>query len=181
MSEAPELPEAKDPFEKLVAVSIAIMAVFLAIISMHGDNAKAESLRETNEKSNQWARYQAKSIKKNITQLELKLAKSLGAIELQLAKNADANELKIAQQTIRDEIKRYEHDEEEIKVKAETHASDADRLSKVNDRCDYGALGLQIGIVIASVAILSHFKPLWLMGLGLGAVGTVVGATAFFM
>ncbi len=44
MSEDVEVPEAKDPFEKRIAISIAIIAVLLSYISMKGDNAKTDAI-----------------------------------------------------------------------------------------------------------------------------------------
>ena len=56
MPEAPEIPEASDPFEKRAAATIAILAVALAVIGSKGDNAK------TDVAANRWAHYQSKSI-----------------------------------------------------------------------------------------------------------------------
>ncbi len=44
MAEAPEIPEAKDPFEKRVAVTIAVLAVVLAVVGNKGDNAKTDAI-----------------------------------------------------------------------------------------------------------------------------------------
>lgn len=44
MPEAPEIPEAKDPFEKQVAISIAALAVALSVIGNKGDNAKTDAI-----------------------------------------------------------------------------------------------------------------------------------------
>jgi len=52
MPDAPEIPEAKDPFEKRVAVTIAILAVALAFIGNKGDNARTDAIIKTNEASN---------------------------------------------------------------------------------------------------------------------------------
>lgn len=60
MAEAPEIPEANDPFEKQVAVTIACLAVVLAFIGNKGDNAKTDAIIKTNEASNQWGYFQAK-------------------------------------------------------------------------------------------------------------------------
>src|SRR5437867_3577650 len=63
MPDAPEIPEAKDPFEKRVALTIAIIAICLSFIGNLGDNAKTDAIIKTNEASNQWGYFQAKSIK----------------------------------------------------------------------------------------------------------------------
>src|SRR3954470_5354684 len=77
MDDAPEIPEARDPFEKQVAVSIAGLAVFLAVVENKGDNAKTDAIIQTNEASNQWARFQSKSIKATLARTEMDLLSNL--------------------------------------------------------------------------------------------------------
>ena len=63
MPDAPEIPEAKDPFDKRVALTIAILAICLSFIANLGDNAKTSSILKTSEASDQWNYFQAKSTK----------------------------------------------------------------------------------------------------------------------
>ena len=73
MAEAPEIPEANDPFEKRAAVTIAILAVVLAVVGNKGDNAKTDAIIKTNEATNQWSYFQAKGIKGSIASAEQEL------------------------------------------------------------------------------------------------------------
>jgi hypothetical protein len=52
MSETPEIPEANDPFSKQVAITIALLAVVLALIENKGDNAKTDAIIKTSEAAN---------------------------------------------------------------------------------------------------------------------------------
>lgn len=167
MAEAPEIPEAKDPFEKMVAISIAVIAVLLSYISMRGDNAKTDAVIETSKAANTWARYQAKSLKQNIKQLEIDM------IDLNAAAAPGAAE---KSKKLADEVARYEKEMEKLFSEGKEHEGEAEKGSKMNDRCDLSGLFLQIGIVIASVAILSGQRLLWYASLGLA----VVGAAKFF-
>ena len=63
MPDAPEIPEAKDPFDKRVALTIAILAICLSFIANLGDNAKTSAILRTSEASDQWNYFQAKSTK----------------------------------------------------------------------------------------------------------------------
>ena len=63
MPDAPEIPAAKDPFEKRAALTIAIIAICLSFVSNLGDNAKTSSILKTSEASDQWSYFQAKSTK----------------------------------------------------------------------------------------------------------------------
>ena len=173
MAETPEIPEAKDPFERMVAVSIAAMAVCLSVINTHGDNAKTDAIIKTNEASNKWGYFQSKSIKEHIGQTQVTTLTALSDSAVQ----ADKRSALLAK--LDEEIKRYGKEKTDIKTEAEALEKDTAQSQKINDRSDHGALFLQIAIVVASVSILSRWKPLWFSGLVLGVIGAVVGLSAF--
>jgi Domain of unknown function (DUF4337) len=171
MADAPELPEAKDSFERAIAISIAIMAVLLSFIDNKGDNAKTDSILKTNEASNQWAYFQSKSIKQTIRELEADVITLTPA-----ASSPDATK-KLAE--IKAEVERYDADKAEISADAKSLVATAAASSAINDKCDQAALLLQIAVVIASVAILTRWKAMWYVSLALAAVGSYFGALAF--
>lgn len=173
MADAPEIPEARDPFEKRVAVSIAGLAVVLAVVENKGDNAKTDAIIQTNEAANQWARFQSKSIKGTMVRMEHGLLSSL-----QTAPTKTAEE---RVDFLKRESERYEADEQEIATLAKTAQANAEVAAKINDRCDQGALALQIAIVVASVSILARWRGLWIAGVVLGLAGAIIGASAFLL
>lgn len=175
MADAPEIPEAKDPFEKRVAVTIAIIAIILSFIQNLGDNSQAEAIIKTNEAANQWAFYQAKSIKGQIAGLNASLLPRLpnpGATPEVMRAEADR---------LQKESERYDSEKKEIQDEAKKLQNGARAFQAVDDRCDISALFLQIAVVVCSVAILAGLHPLWWTGILLGLIGTVVGGTAFFL
>src|SRR5580693_2126878 len=68
MSVSEELHEqsehAKDPFDKRVAATMAILAAFLAVVSVLGHIMTTEELLLQQKASDQWSYYQAKSIRR---------------------------------------------------------------------------------------------------------------------
>ncbi len=174
MPEVPEIPEATDPFDKHVAISIAILAVILSFIGNLGDNAKTDSILKTNEASNQWGYFQAKSIKGQMAGMQSALLAALS--------NPQPDESRVKEiARLKAETERYEQEKEEIKKQAEALQAQAAEDSKINDRCDLSSLMLQIAVVICSVAILSRWHAFWFAGLALGIAGAVAGATAYFL
>ena len=175
MPDAPEIPEAKDPFEKRAAVTIAILAVALAVIGNKGDNAKTDAIIKTNEASNQWGYYQAKGIKGSIATAEHELLTLLAPPQNaapELAKNAER---------LKSEAERYKTEQVKIKADAEQAQKEAKLGSEINDRCDQGSLALQIAIVIASVSILARSRAFWIASIVLGLLGIGIGVTAFML
>jgi hypothetical protein len=183
MPDAPEIPEANDPFEKRAAVTIAILAVVLAVVGNKGDNAKTDAIIQTNEATNKWGHYQAKSIKSNIAFAERELLALLAP-----SLNPDAETAKKLDQLRTDVEKRiakktaeYEEEMPKLLKEAGELQKDAERGSKINDRCDQGSLALQIAIVLASVSILARSHAFWIASIILGLVGVVVGVMAFLI
>ena len=183
MPDAPEIPEANDPFEKRAAVTIAILAVVLAVVGNKGDNAKTDAIIQTNEATNKWGHYQAKSIKSNIASAERELLTLLAP-----SQNADGevakkhNELRAeVEKRIAEKTAEYEKEMPDLKKAALELQKDAERGSKINDRCDQGSLALQIAIVLASVSILARSHAFWIASIILGLIGVVVGVMAFLI
>lgn len=175
MPERPEIPEAKDSFEKMVAISIATMAVVLSVVGNHGDHAKTEAIIKTTEASNRWAYFQSKSIKEHLAQTELS---SLLVLSPQIMDPAKSHALL---EKLPEQIKRYETEKEAIKAEAEALEKDAAKKLRITERSDAGTLLLQIAIVLSSVAILSKWKPSWFAGLLLGAAGAAMGLSAYLL
>ena len=190
MPDAPEIPEAKDPFEKQVAISIAALAVALSVIGNKGDNAKTDAIIQTNEAANQWAYYQAKGIKGSVATSESEMLTllapaqianaevTLGSLKVRNDGYSNADIAKTVER-LKADVERYKTEQGEIQTKALQSQKNAERGSEINDRCDMASLALQIAIVIASVSILSRWRLLWFIALALGAVGTVIGISAF--
>lgn len=173
MSEAPEIPEAEDPFAKRIAITIAILAVAMSLIGNQGDNAKTSSILDTTEAANQWAYFQAKSIKGT--------AYELAADQLAVSAPGDAAKRDALVAAYQAKAAAYDAERAGIKAKAEELTTEAQHGGAINDRCDLSSLLLQIAVILCSVAILVRLRPFWFLGMAVGAVGAVVGATAFFM
>lgn len=169
----PELPEARDPFERVIALCVAVLAVALAFVDNTGNNGQAEAIVKTSLAANQWAHYQAKSLKEN-------LAESDAALLAVLAPSGSAQA-----QSKRDEVKkesaRYEVEKKEIKAKAESLQKEAERGQKIDDQCDVAALFLQIAVVICSIAILVRWRAIFFVGASVGLVGVYQSVIAFMM
>ena len=111
MAEATEIPEASNPFEKRVALTIALLAVVLALVENLGDNAKTSAILKTNEAANQWSYYQSKSIKQNLYETESRLVGFLSTANEESQAKTKAE--------IASEVARYQAEKGEIRQSAE--------------------------------------------------------------
>jgi hypothetical protein len=174
MPDAPEIPEAANASDKKIALTIAILAVVLSVVNNLGDNSKTDAIIKTNEASNQWAYFQAKSIKEHMASMHAGLLSELGGA-------SPSAEVRQSMARLYGEVEREEKEKSAIQKQARDLQQQAAQESKINDRCDLSALILQIAIVICSVAILSEWRPFWYVGIVFGVVGTAIGITAFLM
>ena len=153
-----------------LAVATAIIATVGALFAYMGGATQANAglykndaaIKKT-EASNQWNYYQAKSSKQNLAELALELAPESTA------------------GVLRDEIKRYKGEKDEIKQDAEKLEKASNEWNQKSDeqihqhhRWAQATTALQIAIAMAAIALLTK-KPLAAVGrLGLSGVG--VGA-----
>jgi hypothetical protein len=171
VAETPEIPEAKDPYERRVALTIAILAVVLSIIAITGERSKMEGLLSATEATDSWAHYQSQSIKEHGYTMQGELLEALNGQSSDELKRTELLKKYAAA------VKKYAIDKEEIKQKAEALEKSVNAHVQINERCELAVLLLQIAIVFSSVAILVRWKALWLFSIGLGLVGALTALT----
>jgi hypothetical protein len=165
-----------DRFKQRAAVSIAILAMLLAITGLGGANAGKEATNNNIYAANQYAFYQAK----NIRQTDYNLAAD--AIELAFLQDGSLNAeartaLKAKAEAYRKTAARYESEPEtqegkkELIVRAKDHESKRDHALKQDPYFDYAEALLQIAIVLISVSIVATLPWLAIFGGIVGATG----------
>jgi len=158
---------AKDPFDKRVAATMAILAAGLAIVSVLGHIYTTEELLLQQKASDQWSYYQAKSIRR----YESEVARDMFA--------AMRNDGKSAEYTKNAE--RYRKEDEEIQKQAQELENESHIKGRQALRLHFGEVFLEISIVFASLAILSKRALLWYAAIAGGAAGVVIAATTYFV
>jgi hypothetical protein len=158
--------KAHDPFDKIVAGTMAIIAALLAIVSVLGLHFISEKLLNQQLASDQWAYYQAK----NIRHYSAQVARDL------LAQAKAAPELT---GTYARDIVRYGEDMKEIQTKAKEYENERDVDSRRAERLHFGEVFLEIAIVLSSLAILTKRKLWYIVGSVSALGGLIIAATAF--
>ena len=164
MSTTEELQEhaehAKEPFDKRVAATMAIIAAVLAVVSVLGHIATTEELLNQQKASDQWSYYQAKSIRRYQSEVARDMFAQLKNEQLseQYVKNAE----------------KYRSDDEEIQKEAQALENESHLRGRQALRLHFGEVFLEVSIVFASLAILSKRPLLWYASMAIGLVG--VGA-----
>ena len=162
-----------DPSLAPVSVTMAILAVLVAIVSLLGHRAATEAVLNQAKASDQWAYYQAKTIRGH----EDTLFANLTAVTP--ASNAEALS-KVREEYLR-EAERYKDDQKEIEAEARKLEQEVALEQKRANRFDLGEVFLEVALVITSITLLSKRRMFWQLGLLLGVTGIVLAATGFLV
>jgi hypothetical protein len=161
---------AKDPFDRRVAVTMAIIAAALATVSVVAHIFSNEELLAQQKASDQWAFYQAKSIRRYASDI----ARDTFRVQMGLkADDAAALAEKYEQQALR-----YERESEDIQKEAKELEAESRLKGKQGFRMEVGEVFLEIGIVFASLAILSKRQVFWMASILCALIGLAVSGTA---
>ena len=171
---ADEISELKENAEKgehglaPVTVTMAILAVIVAAVSLLGHRADTDALLNQTKSTDQWAYYQAKDTRLHTYEISID--------QLGLASTTNAEQVDKLKEKYNKNIEKYTEQEKEI----EDAAKEADEEVKLNlrraDRFDLGEVLLEAALVICSITLLTKNRAFWALGLAIGAAGIALGA-----
>jgi hypothetical protein len=176
MPEGIELPEAEhgdNPLVIPVSVTISILAVLVAAVTLIGHRAHTEELLLQAKASDQWSYYQAKNIRLHEMQV---VVDQFGVLA-----NQDKEKTQALGEKYKKEVERYEKDKDDISEKAKELENERDLVSHRADRFDGGEGLIEVGLVICSMTLLTKRRFYWFAGILIGAGGVVFAATAFLI
>ena len=163
----------EDPTLAPVSLTMAVLAVLVAVVTLLGHRAHTEEVVLQAKSSDQWAFYQAKNIRRHTDELFTDLTS--------VTPTTDATALAKLRDKYSQEASRYKDDQKEIEDKAREMEAEVGTERNRADRFDLAEVFLEIGLVITSITLLSGRRIFWWLGLVLGVVGIVVAGTAFFL
>jgi Domain of unknown function (DUF4337) len=147
-----------------VALTTAIIAVFAAIAGLEGNHLANEALLEQLRATDQWAFYQSKSIKYELTSSTVTILKKLGDTSVpDLEKKKEG----------------YAKDKEEIKTEAEAAQKEANLSLRKHVVFSWAVTIFQIAIAISATAIITKRKLLWYLCLALALAGVGFAIAGF--
>jgi hypothetical protein len=158
----------------LVAVTIVIFTVFMAICKVKDDNINQAMQKAQAETIDAWSEYQASRVKLHVDQVGLSILKLL---EPGTSRDKD---LAVAQaRDYEANIKKYQSRSEETQLKAKNAASLYDQLNFHDDQFDFSEAFISIAIAVAAVATLTSHYWLLYFAWGSGSIGIVFGLSGF--
>ena len=145
--------ERRDSWTKYVSLMIVALAVITAYGSLKAGGYSGKVLLNQSKASDEWAFFQAKSIKRSLAEMEARMGSS-GA-QAEAKQRAD----------------RYQAEQDEIQGKAKVYEGERDEAAKHGPPLGTAIAALQIAIALASVCLITKRKSLWAAAGFLGVTG----------
>ncbi len=154
-----------------VSVTMAVLAVVVAVVSLLGHRAHTEEVVLQAKSSDQWAYYQAKNIRRHTDEVFTDLSS--------IVPISDPATMSKLRDKYSQEASRYKDEQKAIEDQA--HEMEAEVATERNraDRFDLAEVFLEVGLVISSITLLSGRRFFWGLGVVLAVIGILITATAF--
>ncbi len=162
-----------DSLTTRVSLTLSIMAVLLAMVTMLGHRASAEGFQKQAEAFDQWAFYQAKAIRQHDTKVGLRLQSVITAVDKEKAEKST--------EAANQEIEKLDKEKEEISQEAKKLQNERDVLEKKVDKYDVGESLLEIGLVLCSITLLTRKSITYVLGLAVGIGGIYFGVAGYLL
>jgi len=164
---------AHEPSMAPVTLTMAILAVLVAAVSLLGHRAHTEELLLQTKATDQWAYYQAKDIRRRSYEVFLD--------EISLAAPQNAELAAKTKEKYSKEVERYKKEQNEIEAEARKAENEVSIQQRRADRFDLGEVMLEAGLVICSITLMTRKRVFWQGGTILAAVGVATSAAGFLI
>jgi hypothetical protein len=173
--------EKKEPWLNYLALTTVILAVCATLATFKGGGFSTRAVMSQSQASDQWAFFQAKSVKQNLYEVE--------RVQLDLERKAlpastPAAVLAAFDARVQDcdqRVARYDKEKGEEGAKAKTLEKNRDEAQHHGYFFGIAVIFLQISILLSSIAALLKKKPVWILGVAVGLIGVVYFANGFWL
>jgi phosphate uptake regulator len=162
-----------DPSLVPVTFTMALLAVFVAAVSLLGHRTHTHELLLQNKATDQWAYFQAKNMRRHSYEVFADL--------LSVSETKDPRLAAQLMEKYKSEAERYRGEQKEIEAEARHLEQEVDTARREADRFDLGEVLLEAALVICSITLLTSRRIFWMIGVITGITGVVVALTGFWV
>ena len=156
-----------------VTMTMAILAVLVAAVSLLGHRAHTEELLSQTQATDQWAYYQAKDIRRHTYELFMDET-SVFALQ-------NSDQIEKQKEKYSKEIERYREEQKDLEAEARKAEDEVKLQQRRANRFDLGEVLLEAALVICSITLLTRKRVFWMLGSVLGICGVAVGAAGLLI
>ena len=162
-----------DPSLVPVTFTMALLAVFVAAVSLLGHRTHTHELLLQNKATDQWAFFQAKNIRRHSYEVFAEF--------LSITQTKDPEAAAKLAEKYRGEAERYRDEQKEIEAEARQLEKEVELARQEADRFDLGEVLLEAALVICSITLLTSRRFFWMLGIAFGIAGLAVAISGFWV
>lgn len=163
--------EAKNRLNNWIAISVAIISVFMAVTKVKDDNIVQAMLQAKSDAVDSWNEYQAKKLKHHMAELGVNQVEALQTI----APGRDKGVLESQRKQYLASISRYQKEEEELMKKAKGFEKQYDDLNFRDDQFDLSDATLSISLAMLAISALTGKRKLLILAWAIAGFGLLMG------
>lgn len=156
-----------------ITVTLAILAVLLAVCGLLGHRAHNEALLFQIRATDQWAYYQSRNIRLHGDRVFLD--------EMTALQPKPSPALDKLQNFYQSELHRYSSQSSQLADQSRALEAEVARQQRRGNRFDAGEILLESSIVIVSIALLVGRRFFWMIGVAMGVAGLIIAATGMLV
>lgn len=162
---------AESKLNNLVAITVALLATFMGILAIKGDNVGQAINKSSSDRIDNWGFYQARNIRQEVMlatseQMATLARTSSGAARAEFEKTAAVYKKMADSQEVK---------KKEPEAKAKKAEKDFDDLNKKDDQIDMADAALSIAIALLALTSLTQKRFLYVIALIPMGAGVVLG------
>jgi Skp family chaperone for outer membrane proteins len=169
--------EKKEPWLNYLALTAVILAVCATLATFKGGGYSTRSVLSQAQASDQWAYYQAKSVKSNLYEIQ----RDQILRDAEDAAPARAEKLRKAADDYTRKMAKYDAEKEQISAEAKRLETVKTEAQKHSAAFGIAVIFLQIAILLSSISALLKKPPVWMLGVAVGIVGILYFLSGFFL
>lgn len=155
----------KDKIPTMIAITTLLLAACATLTAFKAAGYGNRMVLAQSQASDQWAYYQAKSIKE--TQYQVQRDAMVAALPPEMRSEVISKQIAAFDK----EISRYKQEKNDIMKDAQKLEADRDNAQKYNTAFGQGLMYLQVGILLSSLASVNKVYGYWYAGAATGLVG----------
>jgi Domain of unknown function (DUF4337) len=172
--------EAQHSGQKTIGLTMAIVAVLLAMATLLGHRAHTEEVVLQGERNTQWVNFDTKRMQRTLHEDLASLSESLPGAEKKAAEFKEKAKIEREGEPGKNGAPAKEGTEK-IRERAQELDAEMKVTQRRADRYDAAELFLEISIVLCSIALLAEAKLYWRLSFVTTAIGIAVAASGWLL
>lgn len=168
--------KSSEALNNLVAMTIAILATFLALSAIKGGNIAQAIEQASAERNNSWAWYQAVRVREDMSTYVL--ADLNRSLRTTAPNSTEATRLRAEITEQEAEVGRVRARKDEVQARAQGAEAEFATLSVIDDQYDFSTALISIAMSLLAVCVLAKTRWLFFFSLAPAAAGVIFGIAA---